>query len=212
MNKHTMGTPAALQLALLALAGCASSSTVTPAAVSTSPGMMATPSSSAMVGSMMRNDADAAFASNMIPHHEQAVAMAKLAAMRAADPRVKDLAARIEAAQGPEIAMMNGWLTAWNVPSAEGDHGMDGMSGMDHGGTMAGMMSDAEMTNLAAGNGADFDKAFLTMMIAHHEGALTMAETELKSGSNSDAKSLAQSIIDGQTREIAEMKGIPGNQ
>ena len=211
MNKHTIVIAAAVPLTLVALAGCASSSssTATPAAVSTSSGMMTTPGSSAMAGSMMRNDADAAFASNMIPHHEQAVAMAKLAAMRAADPRVKDLAARIEAAQGPEIAMMNGWLTAWNVPSAEGDHGMD--HGMDHGDTMAGMMSEADMTNLAAGNGADFDKAFLAMMIAHHEGALTMAETELKSGSNGDAKSLAQSIIHGQTKEIAEMKTILGN-
>lgn len=206
MNKNKIAIAALVPVALFALAGCAHSSTATSADASVPSGMVGVSGSPALADTKMYNDADSAFAAAMIPHHEQAVEMAKLASARASDPRVKDLAARIEAAQEPEIAMMSGWLTAWGASGHGSDHGMD------HGGMMDGMMSEADMTNLAAGNGPDFDKAFLAMMIAHHEGALTMAEAAVKSGSNSDAKSLAQSIIDGQAKEIAEMKAILGNE
>jgi uncharacterized protein (DUF305 family) len=86
------------------------------------------------------NDADATFAQQMIPHHQQAVTMAELAGTRATDPEVKRLAAQIKAAQGPEITTMTGWLSAWGKPAPTDslDHGMN-MSG----GSMPGMMSSA---------------------------------------------------------------------
>ncbi|NJP31099.1 DUF305 domain-containing protein [Micromonospora thermarum] len=162
----------------------------------------ATPASPAAVG-----DADVMFAQMMIPHHRQAVEMAELAETRAADQEVKRLAAEIKAAQAPEIATMSGWLTAWGrpVPSSSAD-----MPHMDHG--MPGMMSEADMRKLAAASGRDFDRQFLTMMVAHHEGAITMAQAELSEGVNPQAKDLAQEIISGQQVEIEMMRKILDRQ
>lgn len=147
------------------------------------------------------NDADVSFAQGMIPHHQQAIEMAKLAATRASDADVKKLAEQIETAQSPEITTMTGWLTAWGKPTAA-----PSMGNMDMGDT--GMMSDADMTELKAASGTAFDKQFLTMMIAHHQGAITMAKDELAKGSNSDAKTLAQKIITTQQAEIDTMNGL----
>jgi uncharacterized protein (DUF305 family) len=151
-------------------------------------------------------DADVAFAQQMIPHHQQAVSMAALADTRAADPEVKKLAGQIKAAQDPEIATMTGWLTTWGkpMPMSSTDHGMD----MGGGTAMPGMMSGADMTKLAAATGKNFDKEFLTMMIAHHEGAITMAKDQVSTGKNADAIALAKQISTAQEAEIATMKTI----
>ncbi|GAA2340390.1 DUF305 domain-containing protein [Dactylosporangium salmoneum] len=155
-------------------------------------------------GAAAFNDADVMFAQMMIPHHQQAVEMAALAGTRAAAPEVKTLAGQIKAAQDPEIQAMRGWLTAWGRPAPTASHGM---GGMNHGG-MPGMMSDADMTELEAATGNDFDKRFCTMMIAHHQGAIAMAEDELANGASSDAKALAQKIIAAQQAEIDTMNKI----
>jgi uncharacterized protein (DUF305 family) len=153
------------------------------------------------------NDADVVFAQQMIPHHEQAVEMADLAADRAESQEVKDLAADIEAAQGPEIETMTGWLEAWgeDVPDA-------GMSGMDHGDTssddMDGMMSDDDMAGLETASGQEFDQMFLTMMIEHHEGAIDMAQTERADGEFPDAIAMAEDIEQAQTEEIQTMQDL----
>jgi uncharacterized protein (DUF305 family) len=88
------------------------------------PGMMpATTSSSAPAGQF--NDADIAFASQMIPHHQQAVQMADMAIRKATAPAVKQLATAIKAAQDPEIKLMSGWLTTWDKPVPTPLHGHD---------------------------------------------------------------------------------------
>lgn len=154
------------------------------------------------------NDADVAFATGMIPHHAQAIQMADLAASRGSSGEIKELAARVKAAQTPEIDQLSGWLTGWGKPvPATGDSmDMDHGSG-DHGG-MVGMMSEQEMSALAAAAGPAFDTMWLQMMIKHHEGAVTMARTQLAQGGNADAKKLAQAIVDSQTAEITTMKGL----
>jgi uncharacterized protein (DUF305 family) len=157
------------------------------------------------------NDADVTFAQSMIPHHEQAVQMAKVAKMHASTSEVKNLADKIEAAQGPEIATMKGWLKDWGKDETSGD---DSMGGMDHGSDdsgmndMPGMMSDGDMGALDKATGAKFDRMFLTMMIEHHEGAIEMAKTEQSKGKNADAKALAKQIEAAQTTEIADMKEL----
>ena len=165
------------------------------------------------------NDQDAAFAQGMIPHHRQAVEMADLAPERAGSQAVKDLAAQIKAAQDPEITTMSGWLTSWGleVPaeSAPGtDHGSD--HGMDHGSGehdgMPGMMSQEDMTSLAGLSGEKFDRSFLEMMIAHHEGAVTMAAAEQEKGAYGPAKDLAAAIITAQKAEIDQMKKLLGEK
>jgi uncharacterized protein (DUF305 family) len=156
------------------------------------------------------NDADTAFAQGMIPHHQQAVQMAAMALDPAADSgaKVKDLATRIKAAQGPEIETMTGWLAAWGQPMTMGTTagtdmgGMGGMSGTD------GMMSTDEMTALGKLTGAEFDKTWTEMMIRHHQGAITMSEKEKTDGSNADALALAGNIATAQQAEITEMQAL----
>lgn len=154
------------------------------------------------------NDADVAFATGMIPHHAQAVQMADMALQRSTTAEVKDLATAVKAAQGPEIAQLSGWLTGWGkpVPAVGGSMAMDHGAG-DHGG-MVGMMSDEDMKKLGAATGKEFDTMWLRMMIEHHEGAVTMAGTQLAQGGNPEAKKLAQTIADTQAKEIATMKGL----
>lgn len=149
------------------------------------------------------NDADVQFAQGMIPHHQQAVEMAGLAATRAANAQVKELAAKIAAAQAPEITVMTGWLAAWGVsePSPEGGHDAP------HG-SMPGMMSDADLAGLKKASGAEFDRMFLDMMIRHHEGALQMATAEQQRGRLPDAKALAKKVETDQTAEIQQMKTL----
>jgi uncharacterized protein (DUF305 family) len=147
------------------------------------------------------NDQDVMFAQMMIPHHRQAIEMADLAATRASSPEVKQLAAEIKKAQDPEIKQLSAWLTGWgaSVPSP-------GMGGMSHG--MDGMMTDKEMKELEGAKGAAFDKAFLEMMIKHHEGAVAMAETEQSSGQFPEAKQMATDIVSSQSAEITKMKNL----
>ncbi|GGV75161.1 hypothetical protein GCM10015535_05250 [Streptomyces gelaticus] len=157
------------------------------------------------------NDADVKFAQQMIPHHQQAIEMAKLADGRAADPEIKKLATAIEKAQDPEINTMKGWLTAWGKPLPSGSSSMGDMPGMDHGpdgSGMPGMMSDKDMSELSAAKGKDFDKKFAQLMTGHHQGAVTMAEEERKKGDNADAKKLAGAVVTAQTAEIEQMSKI----
>ncbi|KQY59479.1 hypothetical protein ASD11_07920 [Aeromicrobium sp. Root495] len=155
------------------------------------------------------NDADVTFAQEMVPHHSQATEMAALAPTRTENADVLDLATRIEAAQDPEIDTMKGWLESWGKDDSHGSHSshgdMEGMKSMDD---MPGMMSDSQLTELKASSGATFDRLFLTMMTEHHEGAITMAETEQSKGMYADAVKLAKTIQSTQRAEIAEMKKL----
>ncbi|GAA3468387.1 DUF305 domain-containing protein [Nonomuraea roseola] len=146
------------------------------------------------------NAADVTFAQMMIPHHEQAVEMAELAGPRAADAEIKELAAKIKAAQDPEIQTMKGWLTAWGTSVPTG--------GMHH--DMPGIMSEQDMKQLEAAKGAAFDRRFAELMIAHHRGAIEMARTERAQGADPGAKELARVIESAQQAEIAQMEKILG--
>lgn len=164
---------------------------------SSMPGMSGSSSSPATTAAA----GDVTFAQMMIPHHEQAVEMANLALQdRAkASAEVRQLATDISKAQGPEIETMKAWLSSWGAPT--------GMS-MDH--SMPGMMGDDQMKELETATGAAFDRAWLTAMIAHHEGAVTMANDVLATTSNEEVRTLAQAIVDGQKKEIATMKDLLG--
>ncbi|CAN5187935.1 DUF305 domain-containing protein [soil metagenome] len=162
------------------------------------------------------NDADVSFAQGMIPHHEQAVEMSDLALTNSESDEVQELAEEIQAAQGPEIETMEGFLADWGQEAPSG--GMDEMDGMDPGDDgmeemegMQGMMSADEMADLSAATGAEFDTMFLEMMIEHHEGAITMGEVQLADGANDDAKELAEEIIEAQQAEIDQMESLLQN-
>lgn len=151
------------------------------------------------------NAADVEFAQMMIVHHQGALEMAELAVERASTEEVRTLAERIAAAQGPEIELMSGWLETWDEElPAEAEHG-----GMDHGGMdMDGMDQEEAMTTLAGLEGVEFDRKFLELMVAHHRGAIEMAQTQIGEGADSDALALARTIRDDQNTEITEMENL----
>jgi uncharacterized protein (DUF305 family) len=100
-------------------------------------------------------------------------------------------------------------LDQWgaSMPGMSDTPATSSMPGMDHGGMSGdGMMTDEEMHQLDQATGADFDTMWLQMMTKHHQGAVTMATTELNKGSNADAKALAQKIVDAQQAELTEMR------
>ena len=190
--------------AAVALAGCGSSDSSGDTSHDHAQATSSATSSSATStgpGTAAHNPADITFATNMIPHHQQAVEMADLALNQASSAQVKTLAQGIKSAQDPEIRTMSGWLTAWGqpVPTPMVGHDMSSMSGMD------GMMSQAEMQQLQSASGAAFDRMWVQMMIKHHEGAVAMATTEIQDGQDTAAKALAQQIITAQNTEIATM-------
>ena len=171
-----------------------------------SPVSTGAPATSSSAGSIANvSDSDVSFAQQMIPHHQQAVEMADLALTRETSPEVKKLAEQIKAAQGPEIEIMSMWLQSWGAPMEMGeDHSGHDMGGMD----MSGMMSDDDMQALADAQGAEFDRMWLEMMIAHHQGAISMAEQVKGASSNADVTSLAGAVMTGQAEEIDTMQKL----
>ena len=151
------------------------------------------------------NDADVMFAQMMIPHHEQAVEMADIASdptVQASQP-VTSLAAQIKAAQDPEIDLMKGLLATWGQPLTPDD-------GEDHSSMMKGMLTPQQLDELATRRGGDFDAAWATAMIAHHEGAVDMAEDVIADGSDPEIKKLAQTILATQQAEIDQLRTLAG--
>jgi len=141
------------------------------------------------------------FAQMMIPHHQQAVEMSDVILAKAGiDPEVKTLAEQIKAAQLPEIGEMTSWLTGWRRPT-------DG--GRSHGGS-GGMMSAEDMKTLKQADAASGQKLYLQSMIKHHQGAVTMAQDEIRYGKNPDALALAKNVVETQTAEITTMRALGG--
>ncbi|KQQ28636.1 DUF305 domain-containing protein [Frondihabitans sp. Leaf304] len=192
MNRtKTLLVSSTVLAATLALAGCSASS-------SSGSGMSGMGHSSSAAASDSFNDQDVTFAQMMLPHHKQAVEMSDmlLAKGSSVNADVVALAEKIKAEQSPEIIKLSGWLKDWNQSSA-------GMSG-----SMSGMMSDGDMAALDKASGADGGKLFLTQMMQHHTGAITMAKTEVTKGKNADAVALAKSIVSSQSAEITQMKDL----
>ena len=146
------------------------------------------------------NDADVMFAQMMIPHHEQAIEMSEIALDPAsgASAAIQDLAIRIRDAQDPEIEMMKGFLATWGAPLNPED-------GMDHSSMMEGMLTVEELDELAGLQGSEFDVRWAQAMIAHHKGAVAMAEDVLSDGKNPETRKLAEEIIANQQAEIDEL-------
>ena len=150
---------------------------------------------------------DVRFMQDMIPHHHQAIEMAALVAERTNKPEVVDAAGRINASQADEIAFMQNWLEGRGetAPDPTAHHAMH----TDH--TMAGMATPEQMQALADANGTEFDRQFLTLMITHHEGAVTMVEDLLEQpGAAYDPVlfEFTNDITNDQTAEIERMSAL----
>ncbi|MGW1770363.1 DUF305 domain-containing protein [Streptomyces sp. NPDC002104] len=146
------------------------------------------------------NAADRAYVRNMIEHHGQALTMSALAPDRASADGVKRLAERIAAAQKPEIGAMEGWTARNPAPSAAA-------GGHDHA-AMPGMATEQQLKELAGARGPDFDRLFLTLMTAHHEGALKMTGEVLAAGNNAAVEEMANEVAATQSAEIHRMRAM----
>lgn len=147
------------------------------------------------------NDADVDFATAMIPHHAEAMAMVDLTVERDLSPEMQQLAETIRQTQSIEIEQMVDWLTAWGepIPETMRDHVNAG-----HGHAEL----EGEMADLDAADDADFEAMWLEMMIEHHEGAIAMAADELEAGTFGPAVDLASAISETQQAEIARMQDL----
>ena len=152
------------------------------------------------------SDADVSFMQNMIPHHAQAVEMSALVEGRTNREELIDLAGRIDASQADEVVFMQTWLTE----RGEALEDLHAHHGMGHS-MMAGMATPEQMAELAAANGPTFDRLFLELMIAHHEGAVEMVDHLLEqSGSAYDPVlfDFAGDIKNEQEAEIRRMGAL----
>jgi uncharacterized protein (DUF305 family) len=142
------------------------------------------------------NGIDTTFVQMMIVHHGQAIDMAGLASQRAGDAELRALAARIGAAQSPEVTYLRGWLRDRRLPENDPSH--------DHS-TMPGMQSPAEMATLTAATGTAFDRKFVAMMTDHHRGAQQMAGDVINGGADELLREMANEMAVEQGSEIRRM-------
>jgi uncharacterized protein (DUF305 family) len=181
----------------LALAGCSGSEEPTPQDASTVAGAE---SGDTAGDTAAHNDADVMFAQMMIPHHEQAIVMADaVLAKDGTSPEVAELATEVKAAQAPEIEQLGQWLDAWGADRSAEHSGHAGMSGM---------MSEEDLRLLDEAGAPESDRLFLEQMIAHHRGAVEMAQTEVESGADPGAVELAATVVETQTAEIDAMEAL----
>lgn len=147
--------------------------------------------------------ADVRFMQGMIAHHAQAIHMSRMAEAHKANPRVVRLAIKIDQSQVAEIRIMQDWLRN------NGQHAPDTSSWRTM--RMAGMLTEAQLKELDSATGADFDRAFLTLMIQHHEGALKMVEELFatpRAGQEVDVNVFANDVVAVQTAEIGIMRQL----
>lgn len=140
---------------------------------------------------------EAMFLQMMIPHHQQAIVISDLAIAISENENILKLANQIKGAQAPEIARMKSWLKAAGLGEGPG-HSMH---------AMAGMLSDSELQQLESSTGKEFDRQFLSGMIAHHEGAVAMVGM-IENSSDSKLRDFGKQISRSQTDEIEVMKQL----
>ncbi len=161
------------------------------------------------------NQADVDYVTDMIWHHLQALEMSQLAPDRAQDPAVRSLASRIFDVQGSEIHGLAAWLQERDLPvpvvieqgDGSGPRLPDGGHGHDAG-SMPGMLSAAQMTELEKASGPEFDELYLTGMIQHHQGAVDMSTTVMVEGVDARTNELAHDIGAGQQAEIGRLQEL----
>ena len=158
------------------------------------------------------DSAEAGFARDMATHHAQAVEMAFIIRDKSKDEEIRTLAYDIVVTQSTQRGVLMGWLQEWRLPQASSRprmawmpdharaaHGVDGLP------LMHGMATDDELRRLRAAQGEEAEILFLQLMIRHHEGGVIMARAVAGPSRRADVVRLAQSMVDGQRAEIAEM-------
>jgi uncharacterized protein (DUF305 family) len=157
------------------------------------------------------NSPEAGFARDMSAHHAQAVAMGVIAQQRATTVAVRGLGGDIALTQQAQIGMMDQWLRGWKLNLNSSRQPMawmpDGQNALDNG-LMPGMATPEEMKALEDARGIEVDRLFIKMMIKHHLGGIHMVDGILKQSDNPDVKWLAESMKNGQQREITALQDL----
>jgi uncharacterized protein (DUF305 family) len=156
---------------------------------------------------------DVFFMQGMISHHAQAIVMARWAPTHGASPWVRTLCERIINAQTDEIVLMQQWLRDRHqtVPEAKPAPMKMKMNGMEQEMLMPGMLTDAQLSQLDAARGAEFDRLFLRFMIQHHKGAVSMVKDLFATdgaGQDELVFKFASDVNVDQTTEIARMQDM----
>ena len=167
------------------------------------------------VAAQEHTDADVAFMQGMIPHHVQALRMTRLVPDRSARDDIPLFSERMDISQEGEIELMRTWLEARDeeVPAltADHDHGDgDPMGGMNDGELMPGMLTEEELLELEAADGAEFDRMFVEAMIRHHQGAIAMVDQLFADGGGSETEifEFANHVQSDQRIEISRMEDM----
>lgn len=150
---------------------------------------------------------EAGFARDMAIHHAQAVDMATLLRNRTDDPEMSQLALDIMLTQQAQIGQIQGWLNVWGLPLARTEPAMAWM-GTPTTGLMPGMAMPTEMNRLRSLKGLDADGLFLSLMIPHHRGGISMAQAILTRTQRPEVRAMADAIINAQKSEIALMQEL----
>ena len=159
---------------------------------------------------------DAGFARDMSAHHLQGVEMANLVPERSTDPEVRQLAFDIAETQQNQVGRMQGWLALWGLPPTGGDTmarmgsdaGHAGHAADAPGDLMPGMATESELAELRSLSGTEFDVEFLRLMIRHHQGGYEMARYAAGHADVPSVATLAGTIADTQTAEVATMQAM----
>jgi uncharacterized protein (DUF305 family) len=144
-------------------------------------------------GASSASAVDKTFVADMTPHHALGVRMANMALEKADDVRVREFGFTMGRYQQAEFDQLSAMATAWKATTSGHAHGM---------------LTPADEDALRALNGRAFDTAWLTQMIIHHEGAVAMATSEVATGSDARAKTVAANIATVQAKEITKMKAV----
>ncbi len=217
MLTHVPGRRSAVLLLMLGAAACSQAPHAPGTPAPQSQATSAASAGAAQADSVRRayTPADVEFMTHMIAHHAQAITMAGWAPTHEGSPSVDRLAERIINAQQDEIATMQQWLRNRNLPVPEPDPAgvRMTMDGGDHVTLMPGMLTPDQMSQLGAARGPEFDRLFLTFMIQHHQGALTMVQQLFGSAGAAQEQTIfkfASDVNVDQTTEVARMQRMLG--
>ncbi|MDY0907906.1 DUF305 domain-containing protein [Microbacterium sp. CFBP9034] len=168
------------------------------------PNRTLSPEEAAALGSPEHIEADTVFVRDMLHHHAQAILMTGFVPDRTADEDIRMLAARMDTSQQDEMKQMEKWLQDRGEPVRDPDAAHDAHAGMP------GLLTEAELAELEAAEGAEFDTLFLEYMIRHHEGAIAMVHElfEANGGQEPEIGVIARHVEADQEIEIERMKGM----
>ncbi|NKE60543.1 DUF305 domain-containing protein [Lentzea sp. PSKA42] len=195
-----------IAVAILALAGCGGEAIVPEGQQAHGHG--ATSAAPPVPAASARfNDADVMFAQMMVAHLQQGVDLAQVAKAKASKAQLKELAGAIDTTQREELTMLKSWLKLWGKPE---NPSTDPNVHAAHGGLP--LLDAKVVSDIKEKNGAEFDLTYLNLMTGHQGGAVEMARTEQKDGSNPETMAYADRVVQSRQGQVSQMLALMNEQ